>query len=49
MKRFSAVLDASLNDDEGEQGGLMAFSHRVLQPDNDMVYIYIYNNKSSAA
>ena len=37
MKRFSAVLDASLNDDEGEQGGLMAFSHRVLQPDNDMV------------
>ena len=49
MKRFAAVLDASLNDDEGEQRGLVAFPHRVLQPDNDMVYIYIYNNKSSAA
>ena len=49
MKRFAAVLDASLNDNEGEQGGLVAFPHRVLQPDNDMVYIYIYNNKSSAA
>ena len=49
MKRFAAILDASLNDNEGEQGGLVAFPHRVLQPDNDMVYIYIYNNKSSAA
>ena len=49
MKRFAAILDASLNDNEGEQRGLVAFPHRVLQPDNNMVYIYIYNNKSSAA
>ena len=40
MKRFAAILDASLDDNEGEQGGLVAFPHRVLQPDNDMVYIY---------
>ena len=41
MKRFAAILDASLNDNEGEQRGLVAFPHRVLQPDNDMVY-YTY-------
>ena len=41
MKRFAAILDASLNDNEGEQGGLVAFPHRVLQPDNDIIIIVL--------
>ena len=35
MKRFPTVLDASLQDDQGEQSRLVAFPHCVLQPGHD--------------